>query len=129
MSIYKRIENAFEKASGGMARVFSNVLMFLAAAILIICWFWVHDWQQMTLTDSIRDIILAITFLSFFIIQRSFSHFSQALHLKLNELVAAHENARNLIIKAEEKTDEELKELAKEHDRIIEEEVKDKTKD
>ena len=129
MSVYKTIENAFEKASDAMARLFRNPLVFLMAVAYVIYWFYKHDWKTMGSTDSIRDVILAITFLSFFIIQKSFSHFSQALHLKLNELVAAHDNARNLIIKAEDKSGEELTELAKEHDHIIEEESKQNKED
>jgi low affinity Fe/Cu permease len=119
-SVYKTIENLFEKAASSIARLFSNSIVFIAAVAFTIYWFSVHEWQKMELTDALRDIILSIMFLSFFIIQRTFSHFSQALHLKLNELLAAHEKARNLIVKAEEKTDEELKELSKEHDKIIE---------
>ncbi|MBK7038574.1 MAG: low affinity iron permease family protein [Chitinophagales bacterium] len=38
-------------------------------------------------------------FLSLFIIQRSFNKLSSALHLKVNELVASHELARNTICK------------------------------
>ena len=121
MDINKALEKVFSKISESGVRLFSKPLVFLLAFGLTIYWFFVHHWQEMTLTDSIRDIILAITFLSLFIIQRSFNHFSQVLHLKLNELVAAHENARNVVVKSEEKTEEEIKELSKEHDRIIEE--------
>jgi low affinity Fe/Cu permease len=119
MSLYKTLERIFEKAAASIAALFSNSLVFLAALAVIIYWFAVHQWSGMSLTDALRDIILSIMFLSFFIIQRSFSHFSQALHLKLNELVASHEKARNQIVKAEEKTDEELKALSREHDEII----------
>jgi low affinity Fe/Cu permease len=128
MSLYKNIEKVFEKTSGWLARLFSNSLVFIAALLFTIYWFCVHEWHQMELTDALRDVILAIMFLSFFIIQRSFSHFSQALHLKLNELIAAHEKARNLIVRAEEKTDEELRELSREHDKLIEETKSNKIK-
>ncbi len=120
METYKTIENLFERTSAFTVRLFSNPLVFIMAVALTAFWFYVHDWKAMTQTEIIRDVILAITFLSFFIIQRTFSHFSQSLHLKLNELVAAHENARNDIIKAEEKSDQEIEQLAKEHDRLIE---------
>ncbi len=120
MEAYKTIEELFERTSGFIAGLFSNPLVFIMAMALTAFWFFVHDFKVMTQAEIIRDLILAITFLSFFIIQRSFSHFSQSLHLKLNELIAAQENARNGIIKAEVKTDQEIKELAKEHDRLIE---------
>ena len=125
MEIYRSIENLFEKMSNIAFRMFSNSLVFMAAVGLTVFWFCVHDWQAINMSDAIHDIIVAITFLSFFIIQRTFTHFAQALHLKVNELVTANENARNHVIKAEEKTGEEMMEMAKEHDRIIaEEEVK-----
>ena len=119
MEIYRKIENLFEKICAVGFRLFSNSIVFIAALALTIVWFAVHDWHSMTFTDTVRDVILAITFLSFFMIQKTFSHFSQALHLKLNELIAAQDKARNHVIKAEEKSVEEIKELAKEHDRIV----------
>lgn len=120
MEIYKNIESLFERMANASIRLFKNPLVFIGAVGVTVLWFCVHDWNNMILPDIIRDVILAITFLSFFIIQKTFSHFSQALHLKLNELVAAHENARNLVVKSEDKSVEEIKELAKEHDRLIE---------
>lgn len=124
MGVYKSIENLFERMSNLAFRLFSNSMMFMAAVVLVIFWFYVHDWQHVNLNDIIGDIILAITFLTFFIIQRTFTHFSQAMHLKLNELVTANENARNHVIRAEQKSGEEMKEMAKAHDLIIAEEEK-----
>jgi len=63
----------------------------------------------------IGDMILGMTFLSLFIIQKSFNRFSTSLHLKLNELVASHDNASNKLINIEEKTEHELNELSKEY--------------
>ena len=119
MGTYKQIENYFERTANVVSLLFGNSLVFTGAVALVVIWFLVHDWSTTSLSDAIGDIILAITFLSFFIIQRTFTHFSLALHLKLNELVAAHDNARNELIKAEKKTGEEIAELGKEHDRII----------
>lgn len=70
------------------------------------------------------DIIFSITFLSIFIIQKSVNRFSAALHLKMNELVASHDTASNRIINVEEKSEEEIRELAK-HYSTIAEKVKD----
>src|SRR6185295_7982 len=89
MQLYRAIENLFEKMSNMALRVFSNSLVFMAALGLTAFWFCVHDWHTINMSDAIHDIIIAITFLSFFIIQRTFTHFSQALHLKVNELVTA----------------------------------------
>ena len=57
--------------------------------------------------------ILGITFLSLFIIQKSFNRFSASIHIKINELLASHNPARNALINVEEKSESELTELSK----------------
>jgi low affinity Fe/Cu permease len=52
-----------------------------------------------------------ITFLMVFIIQRSQNKDTQALHLKLNELIAAQKGARNALINIEDLSETELREL------------------
>jgi low affinity Fe/Cu permease len=125
MGLYKKIENQFERMSNIALRVFGNSMVFIAAVLLVIVWFCVHDWKNLTLTEGIYHIMTAITFLSFFIIQRTFMHFAQAVHLKINELVTAHDKAHNHFIKAEEKTSEEMNEMAKAHDLLIADEEKE----
>lgn len=68
----------------------------------------------------IGDIIFGITFLSLFIIQKSFNKFSGSLHLKVNELVSSHEPAKNSVINAEEKTEREITELSREYTDLAE---------
>ena len=50
-----------------------------------------------------------VTFLMVFLIQRSQNKDAQALHLKLNEIVAALEGASNRLINVEELTEDEVK--------------------
>jgi low affinity Fe/Cu permease len=52
-----------------------------------------------------------VTFLMVFLIQRSQNKDAQALHLKLNEIVAALEGASNRLINVEELTEDEVKVL------------------
>ena len=54
-----------------------------------------------------------ITFLMVFLIQRSQNKDSIALHLKLNELVVAHELASNRLVSVEDISEGELKVLQK----------------
>jgi low affinity Fe/Cu permease len=68
----------------------------------------------------VGDLILGVTFLSLFIIQKSFNRFSASLHLKVNELVASHEQANNSVINLEQKTEAEIKELTKEYTELAE---------
>ena len=55
-----------------------------------------------------------------FIIQKSFNRFSAALHLKINELVAANENARNAVMNVDVKTEYEINELTQEYIELAE---------
>ena len=119
---YKTIETLFERMANAALRVFGNSIVFMVALVLVIVWFCIHDWKHTSLTEGIYHVIIAITFLSFFIIQRTFTHFAQAMHLKLNELVTANKDAHNNVIKAEQVSGAEMKEMAKAHDLIIAEE-------
>ena len=55
-----------------------------------------------------------------FLIQRSQNKDSQAIHLKLNELVAAVQGASNRLINVEELTEEELKALHDHYCKLVE---------
>jgi low affinity Fe/Cu permease len=72
----------------------------------------------------IGDIIFGITFLSLFIIQKSFNRFSASLHLKINELISSHDTASNTVLNAEIKTEKEITELTKEYSELAEQ-IKD----
>ncbi|HEU0120396.1 MAG TPA: low affinity iron permease family protein [Bryobacteraceae bacterium] len=59
-----------------------------------------------------------ITFLMVFLIQNTQNRDSRALHLKLDELIRAHESARNRLVDLEECTDEELNTLKEQFRRL-----------
>jgi len=59
-----------------------------------------------------------VTFLMVFLIQRAQNKEALALHLKLNELVAAMEGASNRLIDAEDLSEEELKILHDHYERL-----------
>jgi low affinity Fe/Cu permease len=61
-----------------------------------------------------------VTFLMVFLIQRAQNKDSAAIHLKLNELVAATPGASNRLISAEELTEEEVQYLRKHFRRLVE---------
>lgn len=61
-----------------------------------------------------------ITFLMVFLIQRTQNKDSRALHLKLNELVAAMQGASNRLLNAEDLTEEELCVLHEHYARLVE---------
>jgi low affinity Fe/Cu permease len=60
------------------------------------------------------------TFLMVFLIQRAQNKDALALHLKLNEIVAALEGASNRLIDIEDLTEEEIETLHKHYRRLVE---------
>lgn len=125
ISIMKRIynysENFFEKLVSIATTLLGNSITFILAFFMVISW-----WAKTLLSDwdfhlIVGDMIFGITFLSLFIIQKSFNRFSASLHLKVNELVSSHETANNAVINAEIKTEKEIIELSKEYADLIEE--------
>lgn len=112
-SVYKTIERIFENFSAVAIRVFGNSITFLIAIILVIIYLTSKKVVHQNFHDMVYDIILCVTFLGFFIIQKSFNKYSTALHLKMNELLAAHDSASNRMVNIENKTEDELKELGK----------------
>jgi low affinity Fe/Cu permease len=61
-----------------------------------------------------------VTFLMVFLIQRSQNKDSLAIHLKLNEVVAAVEGASNRLISVEDLTEEEIQILRQHYRRLVE---------
>ena len=61
-----------------------------------------------------------VTFLMVFLIQRSQNKDSRAIHLKLNELVAAVKGASNRLINVEDMTEEEIKALHAHYSKLVE---------
>jgi len=115
-SAYLFLENLFEKFSVVALKIFGSSITFIIAVLLIIFWLLLSDRSMMTFQDEIRDIILSVTFLNFFIIQKTQNRMSAAMHLKLNELVKAHENASNTLLNVEKKSGAEIAEMEKKFD-------------
>lgn len=119
-SLYKILETVFEKFSFAATRILGNSLTFIGALTLVIRYFTDEKVYNEPRHRLIMDVIFSVTFLSIFIIQKSVNRFSAALHLKMNELVASHDSASNRIINVEEKTEEEIRNLAKHYTTIAE---------
>ncbi len=120
MKFYRKLEKGFEKFSTIATRVLGNSITFILAVLWVLLYFTDEEVYTQPRHETIMDVIFSITFLSLFIIQKSVNRFSAALHLKMNELVASHDNASNRIINIEEKTEEEIRELARHYYTIAE---------
>lgn len=119
-NLYGHLEKGFEKLTSIAIALLGNSIAFIFALCLVIFWLTNKEFYAQDIHYCIGDIILGIAFLSLFIIQKSFNRFSKSLHLKVNELVASHEPANNAVIHAEEKTEHEIAELAKEYAELTE---------
>jgi len=117
-SIHSAVENAFDRLTSVATRVLGSSITFIIALGVVAYWFFTDDFLKQNAHEIISDVLLAVTFLSFFIVQKSVNRYSAALHLKLNELVASHEHASNEVVNIEEKTEEEIKRMAKKYEDI-----------
>lgn len=94
----------------------------LMAVLLLVVWvcsrplFDNFDTWQLVINTATT----VITFLMVFLIQRAQNKDSQAVHLKLNELVAAMQGASNRLINVESLTEAELKTLHEHYGKLVE---------
>ena len=112
---FDRLETFFDRFVSLALKVYGSAITFLLAVIGVIVFITDQVFYKQNLHDIIRDIVMCVTFLSFFVIQKAFNKYTAAIHLKMNELVSAHDKASNEVINVEHKTEAELKELAKKH--------------
>jgi low affinity Fe/Cu permease len=111
--IYRFTETGFEKITSVAIAILGNSITFILALITVLFWISNKLFYTQDIHERIGDIILGITFLSLFIIQKAFNRFSASLHIKINELVSSHEPASNTVMNIGEKTEHEIKELSK----------------
>ena len=109
------LETGFEKLVGAALRIYGHPITFILAFILVIFFLFQSLVHYSGFRDVVRDIILSITFLSFFIIQRAVNKTTASTQIKINELITAHDKARNELISIDEKTETELEELKDMH--------------
>lgn len=94
---------------------------FILALLVIIIWivtgplFQFSDTWQLVINTGTT----IVTFLMVFLIQRSQNKDALAIHLKLNEIVAALEGASNRLIDVEDLTEAEIKTLHKHYQRLV----------
>src|SRR6476469_2549372 len=120
--VFCRIRDAF----GVFARKTSNILgtawAFVAAILIIVVWaatgptFHYSDtWQLIINTGT-----TIVTFLMVFLIQNTQNRDAKAVHLKLDELIRALGPARNRLVDLEKLSDDDLKALETEFEKLRE---------
>jgi low affinity Fe/Cu permease len=94
---------------------------FLIALSVIVVWavtgpmFGFSDTWQLVINTGTT----IVTFLMVFLIQRTQNKDALALHLKLNEIVAALEGASNRLIDVEDLTEEEIQTLHQHYQKLV----------
>ena len=85
--VYLKIELIFEKLTSIATKVLGNPITFILAVILVLFWWSTSLFTKDDYHQNIGDFIFGTTFLSLFIIQKSFNRYSALIHLKMNELI------------------------------------------
>ncbi|WP_114940803.1 low affinity iron permease family protein [Mucilaginibacter endophyticus] len=116
----KQKKNLFERFSNWATAATGSSAAFIIAIAAIVIWLltgplakYSDTWQLIINTGT-----TIITFLMVFLIQKSQNKDSKAIHLKLNELLAAHEGASNRMVDIEDLTEKELDHLHKFHQQL-----------
>jgi low affinity Fe/Cu permease len=113
MSFKEHTEDLFASIAAKVAEATGSFWAFSIASLVIIVWalsgpvFHFSDTWQLVINTSTT----IVTFLMVFVIQHAQNRDTRAMHLKLNELIAALEGASNRLIDVEDLTDEELRAL------------------
>jgi len=111
--IFARFSTVVTTAAGSTPAFISAVLLILVWLLTGPIFDYSDTWQLVINTGT-----TIITFLMVFLIQRSQNKESLALHLKLNELVAAHKQASNRLVSVEDMSEDELKVLQKYYSKL-----------
>jgi low affinity Fe/Cu permease len=116
------MSEAFRKFASKVSLATGTPWAFLAAAATIVVWAvsgpifkFSEVWQLVINTGT-----TIITFLMVFLIQNTQNRDSEAIHLKLDELLRAVQGARNSLVDLEEMSDEDLKRLKEDFTRLHE---------
>ena len=108
------ITRAFDAFASAVTRWAGSPVAFGIAAIIVAVWglcgplfHYSENWQLVINTGT-----TIITFLMVFVIQQSQNKDSVAVHLKLNELIAAYRTANNQLIGIEGASEDDLRRIA-----------------
>jgi low affinity Fe/Cu permease len=100
----------FDRFAGAVTRLAGTSWAFAVALLSIAVWaatgpffHFSETWQMVVNTGT-----TIVTFLMVFLIQQSQNKDSLALHIKLNELLAAHEHASNRVVAVEDLDEADL---------------------
>jgi low affinity Fe/Cu permease len=121
-----RSQDFFRQIAAKAAHGVGHPVSFALAMLTVIAWaasgriFGYSDTWQLVINTGTT----IVTFLMVFLVQNTQNRDSHALHLKLDELIAANRHARKRMIALEELSEDELAALQKDFDRLAREKVR-----
>lgn len=116
-----RLGQMLERFSRKATEATGTSAAFILACLVILIWittgplFHFSDTWQLVINTGTT----IVTFLMVFLIQRSQNKDALAIHLKLNEIVAALEGASNRLIDVEDLTEAEIKTLHTHYQKLV----------
>jgi len=114
------VSDAFRVFARHSAIALGSAWAFAGAVLVILVWiltgpmFHFSDTWQLVINTATT----IVTFLMVFLIQNTQNRDAKAVHLKLDELIRALKDARNELVDLENLSDEELKKLEKQFQRM-----------
>ena len=115
--------SVFTRFARWSSRAAGTPFAFVAAVAVVLVWgitgpiFGFSDTWQLVINTGTT----IITFLMVFLIQNSQNRDSMAIHLKLDELLRAVNEANNELIEAEDEDEKSLEQLKKDYMKLVEE--------
>ena len=116
------MREVFRKFAAATSRVVGSPWIFVLAVLLIVGWafsgpvFGYSDTWQLVINTTTT----IVTFLMVFLIQNTQNRDSEAIHLKLDELIRALHTARTSLVDLEDLSDDQLAELREEFQHLRE---------
>jgi low affinity Fe/Cu permease len=114
------LNDFFRRFAHRSAELVGSPSVFLLALAVVLVWaatgplFAFSDTWQLVINTGTT----IVTFLMVFLIQNTQNRDAKAIHLKLDELIRSVEGARNGLVNLEALSDEELKRLQREFERL-----------
>jgi low affinity Fe/Cu permease len=114
------VSDAFRIFARRSAALLGSAWVFAGAVLIILVWiltgpmFHFSDTWQLIINTATT----VITFLMVFLIQNTQNRDAKAVHLKLDEMIRALKGARNQLVDLEDLSDEELKKLEEQFQRL-----------
>jgi low affinity Fe/Cu permease len=116
------VSERFSRVSTWSATKVGSYWAFIAALGLVVAWAatgpvfgFSNTWQLVINTST-----TIVTFLMVFLLQYDQNRNAKALQVKLDELIRSKEGARNMLVDAEDMSDEQLEELHRQFQRVRE---------